>query len=45
MIVTTYQGEPVAIVRVYPAGKWCKIIRTDESVEWVRSADVAEEDI
>jgi hypothetical protein len=45
MIVTTYHGEPVAIVRVYPADKWVKVIRMDASVEWVRSADIAEEEI
>jgi hypothetical protein len=45
MIVTTYHGEPVAIIRVYPMGKWCKVIQADESVEWVRTADIAEEEI
>jgi len=45
MIVTTYREEPVAIIRVYPEDKWCKIILGDESVEWVRTAEIAEEEI
>jgi hypothetical protein len=45
MIVTTYRGDPVAIIRVYSMEKWCKVILPDESVEWVRTADIAEEEI
>lgn len=45
MSVVTYLGEPVAIVRVYPMEKWCKIILGDESVMWVRSADLLTEEI
>jgi len=45
MIVTTYHGDPVAIIRVYQEEKWCKIIQSGEVVEWVRSADIAEEEI
>jgi hypothetical protein len=36
MIVTTYGSEVVPIIRVYPEG---------ETVEWVKSADIAEEEI
>lgn len=49
MTVTVYQGQIVAITRVYPGGKWCKLIAPHEifgdEVEWVRSTDITEEEI
>lgn len=45
MTVAVCQGQVVPIIRVYPNGKWCKVILEDESVEWVRSSDITEEEI
>jgi hypothetical protein len=45
MIVTTLGEQVVAITRVYTGEKWCKVVLEDGNVEWIRSADLAEEEI
>jgi len=45
MILTTLGEEVVAIVRVYPGEKWCKIIREDESVEMVKTTRIEEVEV
>ena len=45
MTIATIGEEAVAIVRVYSGEKWCKVIREDESVEWVRTATIDEMEV
>jgi hypothetical protein len=45
MIITTIGEEAVAIVRVYPGDKWCKVIREDESVEWIKTSMIEESEV
>ena len=45
MTITKVGDEIVVIVRVYEGNKWVKVIREDGSIDWVRAADIAEEEI
>ena len=42
--MTTYMvdGEVVGISRVYPGGKWCKVVYSDGHAEWVRAEMIEE---
>ena len=46
MTLTTLDDEYVAIIRVYPGDKWCKVIHSeDDVVEWVKAARIEEVEV
>jgi len=45
MTVTTIDDEVIAIVRVYSGDKWCKVIREDGNVEWVKTTTIEEKEV